>query len=107
MAQLAVALADSYVAAWDEKRHWARWRPVTALTLGSEGVSADRLGALIRHAATSGLPIWPRHRLFNRRPRAGAYVWKRARRGVLYRARSPEADDPVICQLQGAGQRMR
>jgi hypothetical protein len=41
MAQLAVALADSYVAAWDEKRHWARWRPVTALTLGSGGVSAD------------------------------------------------------------------
>jgi hypothetical protein len=41
MSQLAVALADSYVVAWDEKRHWARWRPVTALTLGSEGVSAD------------------------------------------------------------------
>lgn len=41
MSQLAVALADSFVVAWDEKRHWARWRPVTALTLGSEGVPAD------------------------------------------------------------------
>jgi hypothetical protein len=41
MSQLAVALADSFIIAWDEKRHWVRWRPVTALTLGSEGVPAD------------------------------------------------------------------
>lgn len=41
MSQLTVALADSFIIAWDEKRHWARWRPVTALTLGSEGVPAD------------------------------------------------------------------
>lgn len=41
MSQLSVALADSFVLAWDEKRHWARWRPVTALALGSDGVPAD------------------------------------------------------------------
>jgi hypothetical protein len=41
MSQLATALADSFVLAWDEKRHWAWWRPVTALNAGSEGVPAD------------------------------------------------------------------
>ena len=41
MSQLAAALADSFVLAWNEKRHWAWWRPVTALNLGSEGVPAD------------------------------------------------------------------
>ena len=41
MSQLATALADSFIIAWDGKRHWAWWRPVTALNLGSEGVPAD------------------------------------------------------------------
>lgn len=41
MSQLAAALADSFIISWEEKRHWAVWRPVTALNLGSEGVPAD------------------------------------------------------------------
>ena len=41
MSQLAAALADSFVLAWNEKPHWAWWRPVTALNLGSQGVPAD------------------------------------------------------------------
>ncbi len=41
MSQVATALADSFIVAWDEKRHYVWWRPVTALNLGSEGVPAD------------------------------------------------------------------
>jgi hypothetical protein len=43
MSQLAAALADSFIVAWDEKRHWARWRPATAVKLGGGGVAADPL----------------------------------------------------------------
>lgn len=41
MAQLAAGLADSFVVAWDEKRRYAFWRPITAINLGSPGVTAD------------------------------------------------------------------
>ena len=41
MSQLATALADSFIIAWNGKRHWAWWRPVTALNQGSEGVPVD------------------------------------------------------------------
>jgi hypothetical protein len=41
MSQLASALADSFIMSWDEKNHWAAWRPVTAINLGSEGLPAD------------------------------------------------------------------
>lgn len=48
MSQLTAALADSFVMAWEEKRHFAFWRPVTAINQGSEGVAADpRWEALI------------------------------------------------------------
>jgi PAP2 superfamily len=48
MAQLTAALADSYVMSWEEKRHFAFWRPVTAIGQGSPGVAADpRWEALI------------------------------------------------------------
>jgi hypothetical protein len=39
MAQLSAALSDAYVTAWDAKRHYAFWRPATAIA-ASEG--ADR-----------------------------------------------------------------
>jgi hypothetical protein len=41
MSQLAAALADSFVMAWEEKRHFAFWRPVTAINQGGGGVAAD------------------------------------------------------------------
>ena len=41
MSQLTAALADSFVMSWEEKRHFAFWRPVTAINQGSEGVAAD------------------------------------------------------------------
>jgi PAP2 superfamily len=41
MSQLTAALADSFVMTWEEKRHFAFWRPVTAINEGSEGVVAD------------------------------------------------------------------
>ncbi len=48
MSQLTAALADSFVMAWEEKRHFAFWRPVTAINEGSPGVVADpRWEALI------------------------------------------------------------
>jgi hypothetical protein len=46
--QLTAALADSFVMAWEEKRHFAFWRPVTAINQGSPGIVADpRWEALI------------------------------------------------------------
>jgi hypothetical protein len=48
MSQLTAALADSFVMAWEEKRHFAFWRPVTAINQGSPGIVADpRWEALI------------------------------------------------------------
>ena len=48
MSQLTAALADSFVMAWEEKRHFAFWRPITAINQGSPGVAADpRWEALI------------------------------------------------------------
>jgi hypothetical protein len=48
MSQVTAALADSFVMAWEEKRHFAFWRPVTAINAGGEGVAADpRWEALI------------------------------------------------------------
>jgi hypothetical protein len=41
MSQLTAALADSFVMAWEEKRHVAFWRPVTAINQGSPGMAAD------------------------------------------------------------------
>ena len=41
IAQLTAALADSFVMTWEEKRHFAFWRPVTAINQGSPGVAAD------------------------------------------------------------------
>lgn len=41
MSQLASALADSFILSWNEKNHWAAWRPVTAINLGSEGLPPD------------------------------------------------------------------
>jgi len=34
MAQITAALADAYVIAWDNKRHFGFWRPITAITEG-------------------------------------------------------------------------
>jgi hypothetical protein len=42
LAQLSLALADSFVIAWDEKRYWSVWRPVMTINLGGGGVEADR-----------------------------------------------------------------
>lgn len=48
MSQLTSALADSFVMAWQEKRHFAFWRPITAINQGGPGVAADpRWEALI------------------------------------------------------------
>ena len=48
MSQLTAALANSFIMAWEEKRHFAFWRPVTAINQGSPGVVADpRWEALI------------------------------------------------------------
>lgn len=41
MALLSMALADSYIVAWDMKRHYSFWRPYTAITEGGGGVEAD------------------------------------------------------------------
>jgi hypothetical protein len=41
MALLTMALADSYILAWDMKRRYAFWRPITAINEGGHGVAAD------------------------------------------------------------------
>lgn len=41
MAVLAAALSDAYLIAWDEKRRYAFWRPITAIQQGGAGVVAD------------------------------------------------------------------
>jgi hypothetical protein len=41
MAMLTMALADSYILAWEAKRHWSYWRPITAINQGGHGVQAD------------------------------------------------------------------
>ena len=42
MSQLAAALADSAVLAWDEKERFGFWRPITVIREGAPGVAADR-----------------------------------------------------------------
>ncbi|WP_376098558.1 vanadium-dependent haloperoxidase [Roseomonas sp. CCTCC AB2023176] len=41
MAVFSVAMADSVMVAWDAKRRFSSWRPVTAINLGSPGVPRD------------------------------------------------------------------
>lgn len=41
MSQLSVALADSAILAWDGKRRFLFWRPVTALAVGSPGAPTE------------------------------------------------------------------
>ncbi len=41
MALLTMALADSYIIAWEMKRQFAYWRPITAIQEGGFGAAAD------------------------------------------------------------------
>lgn len=41
MSQLTAAMADSAVLTWAAKERYALWRPITAITLGSPGVTPD------------------------------------------------------------------
>jgi PAP2 superfamily len=41
MAQLTMALADGYVMAWELKRQFGYWRPITAINEGGFGVTPD------------------------------------------------------------------
>jgi hypothetical protein len=75
MSQLAVALADSYVAAWDEKRHWGSVAAGDRPDPRQRGrVCRSGLGAAVRHAAAPGLPLRSRRGLRNGRPGAGGHV---------------------------------
>jgi hypothetical protein len=72
MSQLTAALADSFVMAWEEKRHFAFWRPVTAINQGSEGVCRrPAVGGVDPDPAAPGLPLRPQRGLFHRRAGAG------------------------------------